>query len=283
MEAVAVIFCPDLDAKYLNPESFNHKETCMKTVILCGGLGTRLSEETQLRPKPMVEIGGRPILWHIMKIYERHGVNGFMLALGYKGEVIKDYFLNYHARQSDLTVHLNNGRVDYSNPTAENWRVSLIDTGAKTMTGGRLLRLKPHLQSGGTFMLTYGDGVSDVDITALLAFHKSHGRLATVTAVRPPVRFGELSIEVNRVSNFQEKPQAGEGWINGGFFVFEPGVFDFIDGDATLLEREPLEQLARKGELMAYHHPGYWQCMDTLRDKMALEELWAGGHAPWKG
>ena len=254
----------------------------MKTVILCGGLGTRLSEETQVKPKPMVEIGGRPMLWHIMKIYERHGFNDFALALGYKGEVIKDYFLNYHARQSDLTVHLQGGQVDYSNPTAEDWRVSMIDTGANSMTGGRLLRLKPHLESGGTFMLTYGDGVSDVDLTALLAFHRSHGRLATVTAVRPPVRFGELSIEKNRVTKFQEKPQAGEGWINGGFFVFEPDVFDFISDDSTLLEREPLEQIAEEGELMVYQHPGYWQCMDTVRDKVTLEDLWVNDKAPWK-
>jgi glucose-1-phosphate cytidylyltransferase len=255
----------------------------MKTVILCGGLGTRLSEETQIKPKPMVEIGGRPMLWHIMKIYESHGFNDFTLALGYKGEVIKDYFLNYHALQSDLTVHLQGGQVDYSNPTAEDWRVSMIDTGANSMTGGRLLRLKPHLESGGTFMLTYGDGVSDVDLTALLAFHRSHGRLATVTAVRPPVRFGELSIEKNRVTKFQEKPQAKEGWINGGFFVFEPGVFDFISDDSTLLEREPLEQIAEKGELMVYKHPGYWQCMDTVRDKATLEDLWVNDKAPWKG
>ena len=182
----------------------------MKVVILCGGLGTRLSEETSVKPKPMVEIGGRPILWHIMKNYERHGLKDFMLALGYKGEVIKDYFLNYHARLSDLTVHLKTGQIDYSNPTAEDWRVSLIDTGATTMTGGRLLRLKPYLQSGGTFMFTYGDGVANVDISSLLDFHRSHGRLATVTAVRPPVRFGELSIEDNRVMQFQEKPQAGK-------------------------------------------------------------------------
>lgn len=255
----------------------------MKTVILCGGLGTRLSEETQLRPKPMVEIGGRPILWHIMKTYERYGFRDFTLALGYRGEVVKDYFLNYHARQSDLTVQLKSGLVKYSNPTAEDWCVSLIDTGANTMTGGRLLRLKPHLQSGGTFMLTYGDGVSDVNIEALLAFHRAHGRMATVTAVRPPVRFGELSLDKGRVTRFQEKRQAGEGWINGGFFILEPGVFDFIHGDATLFEREPLEQLAEKGELMAYQHPGYWQCMDTLRDKQALEELWASGNAPWRG
>jgi len=255
----------------------------MKAVILCGGLGTRLSEETQLKPKPMVEIGGRPILWHIMKIFERHGINDFTLALGYKGEVIKDYFLNYHARQSDLTVDLKNNNVDYTNPTAEDWRLSLIDTGANTMTGGRLLRLKKHLHSEGTFMVTYGDGVSDVDITALLSFHRAHGRLATVTAVRPPVRFGELTIEGDQVTTFQEKPQAGEGWINGGFFVFESGIFDFILDDSTLLEREPLEHLAQKGELMAYHHPGYWQCMDTLRDKHALEDLWANNKAPWKG
>ena len=255
----------------------------MKTIILCGGLGTRISEETRVKPKPMVEIGGRPILWHIMKIYERHGQNDFILALGYKGEIIKDYFLNYHARLSDLTVQLKSGEVRYSNPTAEDWCVSLVDTGPDTMTGGRLLRLKSHLQSGGTFMLTYGDGVSDVDVTALSAFHRSHGKLATVTAVRPPVRFGELTVEDDRVVSFQEKPQAGEGWINGGFFVFEPEVFDFIEDDSTMLERAPLEQLAKKGELMVYHHPGYWQCMDTLRDKLMLDELWQSDQAPWKG
>lgn len=254
----------------------------MKTVILCGGLGTRLSEETQLRPKPMVEIGGRPILWHIMKIYERYGMNDFMLALGYKGEAIKDYFLNYHARQSDLTVHLKSGQVDYTNPTGEDWRVTLIDTGINSQTGGRLLRLKPHLQSGGTFLLTYGDGVANVDITALLAFHRSHGRLATVTAVRPPARFGDLHIENKRVTRFEEKPQAQEGWINGGFFAFEPGVFDFLADDTTILEKAPLEQLAQRGELMTYQHHGYWQSMDTLRDRQALEELWTSGKAPWK-
>lgn len=253
----------------------------MKTVILCGGLGTRLSEETQLRPKPMVEIGGRPLVWHIMKIYERHGMNDFMLALGYKGEAIKDYFLNYHARQSDLTVHLKSGQVDYTNPTGEDWRVTLVDTGANSQTGGRLLRLKPRLQSGGTFLLTYGDGVSNVDITALLAFHRSHGRLATVTAVRPPARFGDLRIENKRVTRFEEKPQAQEGWINGGFFAFEPGVFDFLTDDASILEKAPLEQLAQRGELMTYQHHGYWQSMDTLRDKKALEELWASGQVPW--
>jgi glucose-1-phosphate cytidylyltransferase len=254
----------------------------MKTVILCGGLGTRLSEETQVRPKPMVEVGGKPMLWHIMKIYERFGLTDFILALGYKGEVIKNYFLNYHAHLSDLTLELKSGQVDYNNPTAEDWRVSLIDTGADTMTGGRLLRLKEQLKSGGSFMLTYGDGVADIDISALLAFHRSHGRLATVTAVRPVVRFGNLTIKGDQVVDFQEKPQAAEGWINGGFFVFEPEIFDFIDGDSTFLEREPLERIAHAKQLMTYRHPGYWQCMDTLRDKLSLEEIWATGNAPWK-
>ena len=253
----------------------------MKTVILCGGLGSRISEETQAKPKPMVEIGGRPILWHIMKIYERHGFNDFVLALGYKGEVLKDYFLNYHARQSDLTVNLKSGQVDYTNPTAEDWHVRLVDTGAATQTGGRVLRLKPFLKDQGTFMLTYGDGVSNVDLKALLAFHQSHGRLATVTAVRPPARFGDLRIENNKVIQFEEKPQAAEGWINGGFFVFEPGVLDFIADDTTILEKAPLEQLAARGELMTYQHRGYWQSMDTLRDKNALEEQWNTREAPW--
>jgi len=254
----------------------------VKTVILCGGLGTRLSEETQVRPKPMVEVGGRPILWHIMKIYERYGFNDFTLALGYKGEVIKDYFLNYHARQSDLTVDLRSGEVAYTNPTSEDWRVSLVDTGANSMTGGRLLRLQDRLRQS-TFMLTYGDGVSDINLGELLAFHRSHGRLATVTAVRPPARFGDLVIDDGQVRRFQEKPQAGSGWINGGFFVFEPGVFDYLADDSTILERAPLERLANELQLMAFQHSGYWQSMDTLRDKMALEEQWATGNAPWKG
>lgn len=254
----------------------------MKVVILCGGLGTRLSEETSIKPKPMVEIGGRPIVWHIMKMYERHGCNDFTLALGYKGEVIKDYFLNYHARQSDMAIHLKSNEVRYTNPTVEDWLVSLIDTGPNSMTGGRLLRLKPYLTSGGAFMLTYGDGVSDVNISQLLAYHRSHGKIATVTAVRPPARFGNLHIENGKVTYFEEKPQVGEGWINGGFFVLEPEIFDFISGDATVFEKGPLERLAQLGELMTYQHPGYWQSMDTLRDKHALEELWDSGHAPWR-
>ena len=254
----------------------------MKVVILCGGLGTRLMEETQIRPKPMVEIGSRPILWHVMKKYGGHGFTDFILALGYKGEVVKDYFQNYHARLSDMVIDVKSGRVEYFNPTSEDWKISLIDTGAQTMTGGRLLRLKPILQSGGTFMLTYGDGVSDVDVTALLKFHRSHGRIATVTAVRPPVRFGVLSLADNRVIEFQEKPQSSEGWINGGYFVFEPEIFDYIADDSTMLERQPLESLAQAGQLMAFHHAGYWQCMDTLRDKLTLEDLWNSGEAPWR-
>lgn len=253
----------------------------MQTVILCGGLGTRLAEETNVKPKPMVEIGGKPIVWHIMKSYEQYGFNDFILALGYKGEVIKDYFLHYHARQSNLTILLKNGDVSYSNPTAEDWKVSLIDTGANTMTGGRIRRLKDILKEQGTFMVTYGDGVSDVNIEKLLAFHRSHGKLATVTAVRPPVRFGELLIEKDSVIQFQEKPQAGEGWINGGYFVFEPGVLDFISDDTTMLEREPLEKLAQMGELKAFMHEGFWQCMDTIRDRDFLQSAWQSGKAPW--
>jgi glucose-1-phosphate cytidylyltransferase len=253
----------------------------VKTVILSGGLGTRLSEETQLRPKPMVEIGGKPILWHIMSIYENFGYKDFVLALGYKSDFIKDYFYNYHVRQSDLVIELKNNKVEYLSKNAEDWRITMIDTGKLTMTGGRLLRLKPYLYDGGTFMLTYGDGVSDIDIEDLVKFHKSHGKIATVTSVRPPVRFGELLIEDFAVTSFQEKPQSGEGWINGGFFVFEPEIFDFLTDDYTLLERDPMEQLANRGELMAYKHTGFWQCMDTIRDRDFLQELIHNNSAPW--
>jgi glucose-1-phosphate cytidylyltransferase len=231
----------------------------------------------------MVDVGDRPILSHIMQIYSRHGFNEFVLALGYKGEVIKDYFLNYHARQSDLTIQLKSGKVEYTRPTAEDWTVTLVDTGQATQTGGRLLRLRPHVEPTGTFMLTYGDGVANINVKDLLAFHRSHGKLATVTAVRPPARFGDLRIENERVMQFEEKPQAGEGWINGGFFVFEPSVFDYLGDDSTILERSPLERLAADGQLMAYRHSSYWQSMDTLRDKHALEQLWASGNAPWRG
>lgn len=253
----------------------------MQVVILCGGRGTRLSEETQARPKPMVDIGGRPILWHVMKIYERCGFADFTLALGYKGGHIKDYFLNYHARQSDLTLSLKSGRRDYHKLPSEDWRVSLIDTGVNTQTGGRLLRLKQHLGTEGPFMLTYGDGVADVDIGASLDFHRTHRRLATVTAVRPSSRFGALQVDEGKVVAFSEKPQSGEGWINGGFFIFEPTIFDYLKDDNTILERSPLESLAAAGELMAYQHPGYWQCMDTIRDRDALRAAWEAGFPPW--
>lgn len=253
----------------------------MKAVILCGGLGTRLSEETQIKPKPMVEIGGKPILWHIMKIYEKYGITSFMLALGYKGEIIKDYFMNYHARSNDVTTYLKSGKIEYSNPTSEDWKVAMIDTGNDSQTGGRLLRLKSHLKDNGAFMLTYGDGLSNVDLSSLIRFHKSHGRIATVTAVRPSARFGDLNIIDSMVTDFKEKPQAGEGWINGGFFIFEPEVFDFIKNDLTILEKSPLEKLAQIGELMAFEHAGYWQSMDTLREKEALQEVWDSGEVPW--
>ncbi|MBU2549817.1 MAG: glucose-1-phosphate cytidylyltransferase [Proteobacteria bacterium] len=254
----------------------------MKTVILCGGLGTRLSEETVVKPKPMVEIGGRPILWHIMKTYDHHGFRDFVLALGYKGEVIKSFFINYYTYANDATVHLGSGRVDWTDNGTEDWMVSLIDTGLKTMTGGRLKRLSSILEPRESFMLTYGDGVADIDIEALVRFHRSHGKLATVTAVRPAARFGRMIFDGDQVVDFKEKPQTEEGWINGGFFVFEPGVLDYLEGDETILEAAPLESLARDGQLMAYRHQGFWHCMDTLRDRNALEELWATKQAQWK-
>jgi glucose-1-phosphate cytidylyltransferase len=253
----------------------------MKVVILCGGLGTRLSEETHLRPKPMVEIGDKPILWHIMKIYEKFGLKDFLLPLGYKGDYIKNFFLNYYNFNSDLFLSLGNNLIERNNNAVENWNLSLVDTGLNTMTGGRLLRLKEYLKNSGTFMLTYGDGVSNIDISKLLTFHRSHGKLATVTAVRPPVRFGELVLNNSKVERFEEKPQAKDGWVNGGFFVFEPEIFDLIKDDSTILEREPLEELARRNELMAFQHEGFWQCMDTIRDKDYLQNLWIKGEAPW--
>ncbi len=254
----------------------------MKTVILCGGMGTRLSEETLVKPKPMVEIGPRPILWHILKIYAHHGFNNFVLALGLKGEVIKDYFINYHPLTSNVTVDLATGKITYANPMAEDWVVQMTDTGRDTLTGGRLHRLEHMLRKEGTFMLTYGDGGADVNLKALVAFHQQHGRLATVTAVRPPARFGGITCKDDRVVEFKEKPQTEEGWINGGFMVFEPGVFDYLRGDATVLEEDPLENLARDGQLMAYKHYGFWHCMDTLRDRNALDDLWRRGRAPWQ-
>lgn len=254
----------------------------MKVVILCGGKGTRLREETEVKPKPMVEVGGKPILWHIMNIYAFHRHKEFFLALGYKGGSIKEYFLNYYHHQSDLTIQLKTGKVSVKNGHFEDWNVHLMDTGEETLTGGRLYRLRDSLQKE-TFMVTYGDGVSDVDIKKLISFHKSRGKIATVTAVRPVARFGGLTFDGDRIVEFKEKPQTGEGWINGGFFVFEPEIFDYLcDEDDTVLEGAPLETLARKGQLVAYKHEGFWQCMDTLRDKQLLEKFWDDGDAPWK-
>jgi glucose-1-phosphate cytidylyltransferase len=252
-----------------------------KVVILAGGRGTRLAEETDLKPKPMTEIGDRPILWHIMKLYTARGVNEFYVALGYKGHVIKRYFIDEVELAGDFTVEAGKGRVAARRAESDNWRVHLCDTGLETSTGGRLKRLTPQLQ-GGTFMLTYGDGVSDVPIDKVLAFHRSHGRLATVTAVRPPARFGGLLFEGDLVKEFVEKPQIGEGWINGGFLVFEPQVLDMIEGDSASLESQLLERLAREGQLAAYKHDGFWQCMDTVRDLRLLQSLWDTGRAPWK-
>lgn len=253
----------------------------MKVVILAGGLGTRLTEETTLKPKPMVEIGGRPILWHIMKIYGTYGVQDFGIAMGYKSEIIKDFFLNYFYQQSDLTVDLKTGAVTTHEGQREDWRVFLADTGAATQTGGRIKRMKEWIGNS-TFMLTYGDGVSNVNLNTLLEFHKQQGKLVTLTAVRPPARFGGLTFSNNLVEHFQEKPQIGEGWINGGYFVIEPQALDYIEGDSILWEREPLENLSRDGQLAAYQHEGFWQCMDTIRDVHTLENLWQSGNAPWK-
>ena len=254
----------------------------MKTVLLAGGLGTRLSEETVIKPKPMVEIGGMPILWHIMRSYAHYDFKDFVVACGYKSYYIKDYFLRYREARADIAVNLGSGHVTYDHNVDVDWDVELIDTGGETMTGGRLARLEPKLRDSGTFFLTYGDGVCDVDIRKLLAFHRSHGKLATMTAVRPPARFGTMEFDDNQVLSFKEKPQTESGWINGGFFVFEPGVFDYLGGDPTVLEAEPLERLAADGQLMAHKHEGFWQCMDTVRDRTRLEEMWESGKAPWK-
>ncbi|MBK7665094.1 MAG: glucose-1-phosphate cytidylyltransferase [Sterolibacteriaceae bacterium] len=253
----------------------------MKVAILAGGAGTRLAEETEVKPKPMVEIGGRPILWHIMKHYAHFGLADFVIALGYKGEFIKRWMKDFSALEGDMTVNTRTGEVKLHERDRSEWTVDLVDTGPNTMTGGRIKRLKPWLGDG-TFMLTWGDGVSDVDLDDLLAFHRAHGKLATLTAVRPPARYGHLEFQGDGVTSFTEKPQTAEGWINGAFFVLEPGVFDYIDGDETMWEQEPLTNLARAGQLMAYKHDSFWQCMDTLREKHILQKLWDSGNPPWK-
>jgi glucose-1-phosphate cytidylyltransferase len=253
----------------------------MKVAILAGGVGTRLAEETEVRPKPMVEIGGRPILWHIMMHYAAYGHRDFVIALGYKGDYIKKYFTDYAALAGSMRISLRSKQVTHIDGDVPDWNVDLIETGMNTLTGGRIKRLKPYVGNQ-TFMLTWGDGVSDVNLDRLLAFHRAHGRLATVTTVRPTARFGHIEFDGDRVASFTEKPQTAEGWINGAFFVLEPGIFDYIEGDATQWEKEPMEGLARDGQLMAYKHTGFWQCMDTLRDKKLLQDLWEAGSPPWK-
>ena len=254
----------------------------MKTVILAGGLGTRISEESQFKPKPMIEIGGRPILWHIMRLYAHHGFNDFVVCLGYRGYVVKEYFANYVLHNADLTVDLASGAIEYHATNHEPWKVTLVETGEDTMTGGRLKRVAKYLEPGQPFFMTYGDGVSDVDLTALLDFHKAHGKDATITAVAPPGRFGALELDQAQVQRFSEKPPGDNGLINGGFFVLQPSVVNRIEGDAAVWENEPLESLARDGQLMAWRHDGFWAAMDTLRDKNILEGLWASGEAPWR-
>jgi glucose-1-phosphate cytidylyltransferase len=253
----------------------------MKVGILAGGLGTRFAEETETLPKPMIEIGGKPILWHIMRYYAQYGFSDFAIALGYKGEVIKRYMVEYSSLATNLTVRLKDGSFELHHGARDDWTVELIDTGYYTATGGRIKRLQPYL-GGETCLLTWGDGLSDLDLNDLIAFHRSHGKLATLTAVRPPARFGHMELDGSQVLEFSEKPQTGEGWINGAFFVLEPGVFDYIEGDDTQFELEPLENLAKDGQLMAYQYTGFWQCMDTLRDKKLLERLWVNDEAPWK-
>ena len=253
----------------------------MKAVILAGGLGTRISEESHLKPKPMIEIGGKPILWHIMKIYSCHGINDFVICLGYKGYVIKEYFANYFLHMSDVTFDMRDNAMEVHQKHVEPWRVTLIDTGETTLTGGRLKRVQEYIGEE-TFCFTYGDGISDVDIGALISFHKKHGKKATVTAIQPPGRYGALNLTDSVVSSFQEKPAGDGAWINGGFFVLEPAVLELIDGDQTSFESTPLLELAAEGDLHAYQHKGFWQAMDTLRDKNQLEELWGTGRSPWK-
>jgi len=255
----------------------------MKTILLAGGLGTRISEETSVKPKPMVEIGGMPIIWHIMKSYSFYGYNDFAIALGYKGDVIKEFFMNYKLHKSDLILNLKSGNARFENDYSEDWNVGLHETGSNSMTGGRLFNLKKLFKPGETFMLTYGDGVADINVDKLVEFHKSHGKIATLTAVRPPARFGSIIMDDDGIiKEFKEKPQVGEGWINGGYFVFDYKIFDYLKDERTILEREPLEMLSLQNQLSAYRHDGFWHCMDTIRDRDNLNEIWASGNAPWK-
>lgn len=254
----------------------------MKAVILAGGLGSRISEETYLKPKPMIEIGGKPILWHILKIYSSHGINDFVICCGYKGYVIKEYFANYFLHMSDVTFDMNNNSMEVHHQKVEPWKITLVDTGENTMTGGRLKRVADYLDKDESFCFTYGDGVGDINISELISFHKDQGKLATLTATQPPGRFGALNLDNQNILSFEEKPQGDGAWINGGFFVLSPKVLDRIAGDQTVWEREPMEILAEEGEFSAYFHKGFWQPMDTLRDKTHLEELWLSGRAPWK-
>jgi glucose-1-phosphate cytidylyltransferase len=254
----------------------------VKAVILAGGLGSRISEETEVRPKPMIEIGGKPILWHVMKIFESHGITDFIVCLGYKGYVIKEYFANYWLHASDVTFDLGENAIQVHQSATEPWRVTLVDTGDATMTGGRLRRVLPYLEGEESFCFTYGDGLADVDVSALIGFHQQRGRLATVTAVQPPGRFGALEIEGDLVRGFREKPMGDGGWINGGFFVLSEGIGGYLEGDATVWEEAPLETLASEGQLAHFRHDGFWQAMDTMRDKLHLQRLWDGGQAPWR-
>ena len=264
------------------PGTTTYRENIVKAVILAGGFGSRLSEETAQRPKPMVEVGNKPILWHIMNIYAANGIDEFIIALGYRAEFIKDYFLNFYALNNDVSVDLATGMKTIHQREAPPWKVHLVDTGLHTMTGGRLRRLADWLEPGEPFLMTYGDGVADVDVRALIEFHRGHGKLATVTTVRSPERFGRLSFEDDEITDFYEKPMTDDGWINGGFFVLEPEVLEYVDGDSTIWERSPIERLTKDGQLMGFRHSGFWSCMDTLKEKNMLDDLWISGEAPWK-
>jgi len=270
------------EGRVFEPVFWKKGKNKMKVVILAGGMGTRLSEETTIRPKPMIEIGSKPILWHIMKIFSARGVNEFIIALGYRGEMIKEYFLNFYSFNNDITINLADGRTTIHNGNQPPWKIHLVDTGLHTQTGGRLGRLKKWLEGDEVFLFTYGDGVADIDIAKLIEFHRSHKKIATVTTVRSPERFGRIVFEGDRVVEFFEKPQSGEGWINGGFFVLNSAAIDYVGGDDTIWERECVEKLTRDGQLIGYRHFGFWSCMDTLKEKNYLEELWNSGKAPWK-